>query len=165
MTNKITIPAPGAYRLLSRNVTIDEVANYMVQLIHELFYDATVRKLAERVMTTPGNVLQLIADQAENTRYSPDTKHQTIRTPAAVLRDGLANCVDYTIFVASIAHALGFPVKFKVVTLIGMEQPTHVYPVVDGVVMDMCIGREDDPFALPRIGLEVPFVHSTIYKI
>lgn len=63
---------------------------------------------------------------------------QTIRTPQRVIKDQRANCVDYSVFVASLLMKLGYNVSFKVVKFGEDEDFSHVYLMIDGIgVIDL----------------------------
>lgn len=131
-----------------------------------MFYDATTRKLAEEVASQPGDLFHELGTLAYfSMKFSPDIKHQMIRTPQRALKDGVANCVDYTVFIGSVAHALGLPVVVRIARFKHDEGFSHVYPIVDGVVMDMCIGQDSGHRSYPHIGMEVTSIETKDFFI
>lgn len=150
------IPPPGHTRILGRNVDAEQVAQWIVELINAMFYDYTTRNLAHDITLQGGNVINELAALAYTSmKFSPDVKHQVLRTPARALADGLANCVDYTIFIGSIANVLGLPVIVRIARFKEFPVFTHVYPIVDGIAMDMVIGQENGQREYPFVGMEV----------
>lgn len=148
MTQRITIPPNGQYRVIKRNATVQDVAGYMVEVIRAMKDDPFVTIEAEILQHLPPgtNILQALANRAyDQMFFEPDTRTvQTIRTPRRSLMDQRANCVDYTVYIASIAHALGLPVVVRIVQLQGQNNYGHVYPIVNGNVIDVVPGQFED---------------------
>lgn len=166
MNRGLDIPPPGTTRVLGRNVNAEQVAQWICELIYTMFWDAKTRSLAHDIVLQGGDVINELAALAYTSmKFSPDIKHQVLRTPAKSLADGLANCVDYTIFIGSIAHVLGLPVVVRIARFEGMPVFTHVYPIVDGVPMDMVIGQENGPGEYPFVGMEVPSAETRDFLI
>lgn len=147
MTTPIHIPPSGQYRTLKKNATVQDVAGYMVDIVKACTDDSFVEMEAEIIRHTPGtDVLQQLANRAYDSMYFiPDRNNlQTIRTPRRSLMDQRANCVDYTVFIASIARNLGLPVTIRIVQLPGQKNFGHVFPIVDGVIIDVVPGQAQD---------------------
>lgn len=75
--------------------------------------------------------------------YEPDTGAQTIRTPARVIDDVAANCVDYTVLICCIA--LNFYEPNAVCFCLAAYAPgdfSHVYPVINGQIIDVVPGQD-----------------------
>lgn len=68
--------------------------------------------------------------------YEPDTVKQTIRTPDRVLDDSAANCVDYTVVICCAALHFSKDVGFELASY-GPGDFSHVYPVIEGVPVDV----------------------------
>jgi hypothetical protein len=166
MRRTLDIPPPGTTRILGRNVNAEQVAQWICELIYTMFWDAKTRSLAHDIVLQGGDVINELAALAYTSmKFSPDIKHQVLRTPARSLADGLANCVDYTIFIGSIAHVLGLPVVVRIARFHGKDVFTHVYPIVDGIPMDMVIGQENGQRSYPFVGIEVAAVETKDFFI
>jgi hypothetical protein len=148
MTQRLNIPPSGQYRIIKRNATVQDVAGYMVEIIRAMKDDPFVQMEAEILSHTPAgtDILQALSNRAyDQMFFEPDTRTvQTIRTPRRSLMDKRANCVDYTVYIGSIAHALGFPVTVRIVQLQGQSNYGHVYPIVNGNVIDVVPGQIQD---------------------
>ena len=69
-------------------------------------------------------------------KFLPDTNgEQIMQFPNRLYRMREGNCVDYTIFICSIAAAMGLPTTIRMVNYGGGFE--HVYPVVNGQVYDL----------------------------
>ncbi|MEO0471400.1 MAG: transglutaminase-like domain-containing protein [Bacteroidota bacterium] len=80
----------------------------------------------------------------QNVTYIIDPPgEQNIKTPAATLADGHADCKGYSILTAAILQYLGLPHAFRFTSYGGGKVPTHVYVVLkDGskeVIIDACL--------------------------
>jgi len=172
MNKKIEIPPSGKMKLFCENVTPIEVQKVMADLIRQL---AASDQVTSSVATQIGDAskdfsswLKLLANFAYyNAYFEPDPPtRQIIRTPAATLRDKAANCVDYTILIGAVAARAGLPVIVRIVQLPGQQSYGHVYPVVNGVAVDVVpcqdqTGREvftRHPWTQPSVGSELKFL-------
>jgi hypothetical protein len=143
MSNTITLPVNGGARLISRSATAIDTANFMCDLIRTLFYDAETRRLAFNFTVMPGDPIDNAARYVyKHTQFTPDTNRQTVRTPLSVLRTGRANCVDYSVFMGTIAKILGYDVTLVICDFDGTGY-SHVYPLIDGVPYDLTIGQSE----------------------
>lgn len=92
--------------------------------------------------------------------YEADPDDQLIRTPARLLKDGKGNCVDFTTFIAALAKRNGWPLSYRVTH--GSEF-SHIYPLVDGVPVDLAFALlKPDEFKIPD-AMEMPFTHCDDY--
>jgi len=172
MNKKIEIPPSGKMKLVGANVTPIEVQEVMCQLIRQL---AATDNVTASVSTQIGDAsrdfsswLKLLANFAfYNAYFEPDPPtRQIIRTPAATLRDKAANCVDYTVLIGAVAKRAGLPVTVRIVQLPGQNSYGHVYPVVNGIAVDVVpcqdqTGREPltrHPWTQPSVGSELKFL-------
>jgi hypothetical protein len=73
--------------------------------------------------------------------YEPDTHTQTIRTPDRTLDDSAANCVDYTVLICCTALHFTQDVYFQLAAYMPGRYE-HVYPVVNGEIIDVVPGQE-----------------------
>lgn len=155
------LPPTGGYKVLGRNVNAFDVAEYMCLLVNSLFYDNFTRNLAHEVALEGGDPINELAALAwTSATFERDTTDQILRTPQRLIADKKANCVDYTIFIASIAKVLGLPVVIRIARFSGYEVFTHVYPIIDGVVMDMVLGQENGVQTFPQIGHEAESIET-----
>lgn len=172
------IPPIGHTVLVKRNASVIDVAETMRDIIREMSDDDFVLEQATEIMwgiDHPDLICQAIADYAYNAVYfEPDPiTSQKIRTPRRSIADARGNCVDYTVLMGSIAHAMGLPVRIRIVKLPGQNQFGHVYPVISGVAIDLVpIQREDgleclyrEPGITPVPGQELPYVSKQDFYI
>jgi len=98
--------------------------------------------------------------------FEPDAQNQIIRTPRRTMEDARANCVDYTVLIGAICRAMGQPVTIRIVQFDGAKNYGHVFPVVNGVPLDVVPGqnqtgaeyrtrKNERPYML---GIEVPYL-------
>lgn len=141
--NKVTIPASGRMAIAAKNSNPVEVCYIMRNLIRKLSKeDSVTNNICSLILEdskTTGDFLRSVANFAYyNCYFEPDPpKTQVIRTPRACLRDQRANCVDYTVLIGAICAACGLPVTIRAVQLPGQNNYGHVYPVVNGVPLDI----------------------------
>ena len=168
------IPQKGQYRLLKENTDPKQVAYYMAQLIGELAAnDPLTQDCAQSLLAIcenyPDFLYKLGNFAYQSAYFVPDLPgRQVLRTVQATLRDKSANCVDYTIFIGSIARAVDLKVEVKIIQLPGQNQFTHVYPVVNNTPIDVTIGQDQSGKEretrvhqnLGILGVEVPNIKS-----
>lgn len=99
--------------------------------------------------------------------FEPDTNQkQTIKTPRRTMQDARANCVDYTVLIGAICHAMDLPVTIRIVQFQGAKNYGHVFPLVNGVPLDVVPGQDQTGIeyrtrkneAPTMLGLEVPYL-------
>ena len=176
---KIQLPPSGTFQIVGNNVTPEQVQKIMVDLIRQLALDDTTTiNAATQIADDARNYndyLQKLANFAYyNAYFEPDPpKTQVIRTPRATLRDKAANCVDYTVLIGAIAKRAGLPVTVRIVQLPGQQSYGHVYPVVNGIAIDVVPGQNQNgmeaitrqPYAAPRVGSELKFIRNIDLKV
>lgn len=174
MSKHIEIPASGEFKLLSNRATPEMVQQTMAQLIRQLAVnDTTTISAANQIAESSKDFkdyLQQLANFAFfNAYFEPDPPtRQIIRTPRATLRDQRANCVDYTILIGAIAKRAGLPVIVRIVQLPGQSSYGHVYPVINGVAVDVVPGQDQSgmeaitrkPYKTPQVGTELKFLRN-----
>lgn len=98
--------------------------------------------------------------------FEPDPEGvQVIKTPAATLRSGKGNCVDYTVLMCSLAKAADIPAIIKVVAIGDSANFGHVYPVINGLPCDVVpYQRQDGLEHLYRTGSEVVYPTEEKYN-
>lgn len=82
----------------------------------------------------------------DNIVYRADDEgFQQIRFGDRALRDGVGNCVDYTVLLSAVLRNWKVPHKLRVVSYGRPSAKEHIYVVTDkGVVMDAVIGQRQD---------------------
>lgn len=98
--------------------------------------------------------------------FEPDPEGvQVIKTPAALLRSGKGNCVDYTVLICALAKAADIPAIIKVVAIGDNDNYGHVYPVVNGLPCDVVpYQRQDGKEHLYRTGAEIVYPTEEKYN-
>lgn len=81
-----------------------------------------------------------------NTHFQKDSPTvQQIRTGTRSLREGKANCVDYSILLSSFLLNLGIPHSFRMVETEKNGNFSHIYVVTkSGLTLDCVIGQDQD---------------------
>lgn len=134
-------------RKIASDTTARQVGEYMATLCRQLAAsDNLTRAAAQFIRQAPErNFNRFIQSVYESVFFVPDPlKKQILRTPQASLRDGAGNCVDYTIFLGAVCHAAGLPVVIRLVKFKPDTDFVHVYPVINGVPVDLVIGQRQD---------------------
>jgi len=99
--------------------------------------------------------------------FEPDPiSTQRLKTINRLIRDGRANCVQYTIAIGAVFLALNRPVTIRTVAYKNARQFDHVYPIINGIACDVVIGQrqggDEHLFRkigqLPTIGHELPYI-------
>ena len=114
------------------------------------------------------NSLERIFKAAFNlATFQPDPpSRQYIRTLNRLLKDRVANCVDYTVFVSAFLRRLNIPHKIRMVSFeAGQPQAySHIYPVtLNDIVLDVVYGQDQHggeqhkKKRTPYFNHEVPF--------
>jgi len=115
--------------------------------------DPLILELALRLKKKhPGNIVKQLQEgfnyAFEKTRFIKDPPTiQQIRSPRRMIKDGLANCVDYTTFFASLCKALDIPCTLKMVCFDNSENYSHIYTVTrttPPIYLDAVIGQNQD---------------------
>jgi len=80
--------------------------------------------------------------------FFPDPEgHQYIRTLNRTLKDRVANCVDYTVFISAFLRAIKAPHVIRMVSFDPQNKKAyqHIYPLtINGLVLDAVFGQEQD---------------------
>lgn len=136
------IPAKGQTRNLGTTTTAKTAATMRVVIL-DVQNTPEVLNLVNFVRYLMASGFPLVPALAymayKNAYYYPDENAQTIRTPARVVSDRLANCVDYTVMICAVA--LHFePIKnvqFQLGAYLPGGDYTHVYPIIAGQIIDV----------------------------
>lgn len=101
--------------------------------------------------------------------FEPDPPTtQIIKTPSAVIRTERANCVDYTVLLGALAAYGGLHVIIRAVQLPGQATLGHVYPIINGLPIDLVQGQDQSgqeyltrsQDARPSIGTELEYLRN-----
>lgn len=82
----------------------------------------------------PAAVYEYVRERVQYVREDGD---QLIRMPWRTLEDGQGDCKSLTVLVAALARAAGCSVVVRFVRYAGDDHYGHVYPIVDGVPVDV----------------------------
>jgi hypothetical protein len=146
-TFEIKLPPPGEMVKLASGTDARQVGQFMAQLCRQLAADDPVTiSLAKNQLDKNPNSLKRFAQIIYSLIYfEPDPMNrQLLRTPLASLRDSVGNCVDYSILLGSVARAAGLPVVLRLVKFKPETDFVHVYPVINGVPIDLVMGQSQD---------------------
>ena len=69
--------------------------------------------------------------------------HQLIINPFALINIGVGDCKSFSLMVYGLTSALGLSPKFRFVSYDNDPQPSHVYVIVDGIIIDATINKFD----------------------
>lgn len=177
------LPRRNRRKLIQANGNQFDTVKIMRQLILELaFSDSFVNNIIKKLQLAPN--LNGLGKAAEflyiNTSFEPDGPElQTIRTPRRSLKDGRANCVDYSTAIASLGVAMNLPTALVMCSTDPNEPKNfnHIFALVDGVPFDLVINQDNaaanykTPAALKKInfnkirGINAPYFEKIVYPI
>jgi hypothetical protein len=80
--------------------------------------------------------------------------HQLIINPFALINIGVGDCKSFSLMVYGLVSALGMNPKFRYVSYDDDPQPSHVYVIVDGIIIDATINQ---------FNFEYPFLYKYDY--
>lgn len=158
--------------------TIPDVVRHMAEIIRQEAHSAEVKTLLQEL--APYNLpFEQFAWVVANYFYKlapfqPDPMNQqNIKTVSRLLRDRRANCVQYTVAIGAVMLAAGYPVTIRTVAYTRPEVQEHVYPVVNGLPIDVVPGQrqggDEHLFrkldSLVQIGQELPYLSSSNTKV
>jgi transglutaminase-like putative cysteine protease len=162
------LPSKNRSIHLASNATPELVALTMVEVIRACSKETYVQDIAREVQKQSANILQGLANYAYKNVYflaDPPTD-QIIRTPAASLREGFGNCVDYTVLIGSMAKAINLPIVVCIVQLPGQTNFGHVYPIVNGVTIDVVPGQDQNGREIfDRLPGKIPILNKTLLHL
>ncbi len=133
----------GETRLLSRNRNSFDVGRVMKNMVSQSAKSGTIKEFVKR---HPMNEKQVFDYAYMKASFKPDKgKKQVIKTPMATIRSMRANCVCYSVLIATLLKANRIPGKFRLVNFKSGKMPGHVYIVTDsGKVLDCVLGQPQD---------------------
>lgn len=159
----IKIPQYNETVQITNRADVKEIAHAMRDIAIIESKKQYVCNLAKKLCISPAepmySAFRLCNFAYQAATFEPDQAGvQVLKTPAALLREGKGNCVDYTILISAIALAANIPAIIKVVAIKGTDDFGHVYPIINGVPCDVVpYQRQDGLEHLFRTGGEVVY--------
>jgi len=139
----------------------------MKQLVDQSVQDPV---LIEFVRRNPMNEKQILDYVYKKAIFQPDKAgKQVIKTPRATLRTNTANCVDYSVLIATLLKLNNINGVLRMVRFKKGSFPKHIYVVTeDGIVLDASIGQvqegersfEERTKKLPEYDTEVKYYNK-----
>ena len=136
--------------------------------------DPFTRYIGEKFRNDPNRLKQLYAYACESARFEPDPDDsngralQSIRSPRALFRERIGNCIDYSVFISSVLSLWRIPHVLRVSKL-DHYGSLHIYPVLDnGIILDpvYCKDYLQEPDkANLCFNKEIPYISYTDYRI
>jgi len=157
---------PKNYTVVEKNATQMDTLRHMVEMARNEAFSSFVAGASKKLnLTRSLDSLKTVFDLVFfNTVFLPDGPDlQTIRTPRAILRDKVANCVDYSTTLAAFCIYLNIPCAFVLASFDDSRNYSHVYLLVNGVLpIDCVIGQTDGTrkFRKPDFGAEAPGIKN-----
>lgn len=105
--------------------------------------------------------------------FEPHVTAQYLNSPERTLRAGVANCVDYSILLGTWAAVNNLRTILRLVQLPGHSDLAHVYPIIEGLPVDLVIGQNQNGVekftrqfgTFPQIGKELVYLRSSDFTI
>lgn len=153
-------------RLLLDNTTVPLTVRHMKSEIRKAATDPQIKSLANSFRQSKCPEKAIFDYAYDNITYIPDEDgFQDIRTPQRALKDGVGNCVDYTVFMGALLYALDIPFRIKVVEIEKGEGFEHVYIETNKYILDPCLGQPQDGTAVIGRPAEGKFNKETFFLI
>lgn len=131
--------------ILAKDTSVSKTVGHMKQQIIKAANTTQIKNLAKSFLIYPIPEKAVFNYVYNKVAYVPDEEnYQDIRTPQRSLRDGVGNCVDYTVFIGSLLYALKIPFRIKVVEIEQDQGYEHVYIVTNKYALDPCLGQPQD---------------------
>ena len=168
--NKVKIPHFNNKILVKQRANVQETAAVMRDVVLQESEKPYIQKLVQKLSINnkePYYTAFKLCNFAYNgATFEPDPQGiQVIKTPAALLRSGKGNCVDYTVLMCTLAKAADIPAIIKVVAIGDSENYGHVYPVINGLPCDVVpYQRQDGLEHLYRTGSEIVYPTEEKYN-
>jgi len=138
-----TIPR-GATRTVSRRGNAFDVGRQMKSIVDQSVKNPT---LIEFVRRHPMDEKQIFDYVYSKALFRPDKKNiQVVKTPIGTIRSKFANCVCYSILLATLLRLNGYPGVFRLVTTDKKDSfPKHVFVVTkSGKVLDCVLEQNQE---------------------
>ena len=152
--------------VVTKKTTNPETVKYIKKLSQEGAKNETLQAAAKYI-SQMDDPIKGVFDFAYNSAvYYPDPDERQILQPVHVtLRDGKANCVDYSILQSALLRILGIKHYYKMVSFDNAPDYDHIYIVANGKVLDPVIGQRQDGSQkklnrTPHYNEEVGYVHK-----
>lgn len=168
--NKVKIPYFNTTEKIKERANVKETAAIMrdvaIQESKKAYIQNLVKQLSISNFEPYYTAFKLCNFAFNGATFEPDPEGvQVIKTPAALLRSGKGNCVDYTVLICSLAKAADIPAIIKVVAIGDSNNYGHVYPVINGLPCDVVpYQRQDGLEHLYRTGNEVVYPTEEKYN-
>lgn len=162
------------------DATSDDVAQDMRNMAYFGCNDPYIKEiynkyLAPREGEDPEDIARSIFDYAYGVAsfYPDPERKQYIRSAKRTLKDGLANCVDYSVLISTLLILAGISHSIRRVGFDWPKRYLHVYIILDdGTVMDAIQGqRQDGKEYLHRkrkrgmFGVQQPYLYKNDLKV
>lgn len=171
---KVKIPNSGEIAIQPGVNSAEKVAEVMAKVIQQCAAndDKTewIYNYVNSYSSTPAQFIHNLAKYVFiMTYFEPDPPTtQIIKTPAATMRTERANCVDYTVLLGAVCARGGLPVVIRCVQLPGQNNLGHVYPIINGIVVDLVQGQDQSGneyltrtiHARPSVGTELKYLRN-----
>jgi len=168
--NKIKIPHFNNMVQVKQRANVQETAAAMRDIVLQESEKPYIQKLVKKLSITNAEpyytAFKLCNFAYNGATFEPDPEGiQVIKTPAALLRSGKGNCVDYTVLMCTLAKAADIPAIIKVVAIGDSANYGHVYPVINGLPCDVVpYQRQDGKEHLYRTGSEIVYPTEEKYN-
>ena len=175
------LPKSGQIKVLVKNdADLIQVIDTMLDVIELCKDQPVVKTVAKQIgmMSKNSDQVKVYLSEAiyECAYFYPDDDgYQLLRTPTALVNQKRANCVDYSIFLASVLRSLNIPCQLKIVSFKEGDPYTHVYVVSEGTPIDLVQGqnqegkeiifREYKKGVTPNFFQEFPYISSQLIQV
>lgn len=175
----LALPGKGSQRVIKNGANTKDAVEAILAVIDQCSAEPFTQALAHdflKVSKSKQDLLQNILTFAfKSTYYEANPQdHQKIRTVSRTLKDGRANCVDYTVLMCSILKAAGIPCTFKIVNYMPGQPFVHIFPCVDNQCLDIVPQQEQrlgieaitrEPGSIPVLGQTMPFSQHLEFNV
>jgi Transglutaminase-like superfamily len=136
---------PGQTVIIKKRASFADTMRHIERIASEGAKHPQIRAISKRIASKPDPV-RAAFDFAYNAAvYVPDPlDFQDIRYPQRTLKDGIGNCVDYSVLISSILRNVGIPHRFRVAAYHEPGNWEHIYIVAGGRVLDCVLGQKQD---------------------
>ena len=106
---------PGQTVIIKKRASFADTMRHIERIAAEGAKHPKIKAISRRIASEPDPV-RAAFDFAYNAAvYVPDPiDFQDIRYPQRTIRDGIGNCVDYSVLISSILRNVGIPHRFRV---------------------------------------------------
>jgi len=148
--------SPNVSQLLPPNSTLLQVdgadSKQVVEMMKKAsylgLYEPYIKQLYREYLEgeEPDQPKKIFNYAYQSAHFDPDPRQkQWIRTAGRVIKDGYANCVDYSVIISTFLLLCDIPHSFRRVKIGGSKNYVHIYVVLDdGTPLDCVIGQRED---------------------